>query len=121
MKRPFILALCLVVGILVFLVLGNSAAKMYLRGHATQAWFCPSPDHKFRIVMYRYPRLRDVPESLGFGQGFVQLQEAGTGKVLAQKDAQNLSELNSFKWSSNKVTVYAYAQTKDFAEWDLGK
>lgn len=100
--------------IFAFKILGSLAITACLKAHATlwgQPW--PSKDGRFQIVMYRYPRLRDIPESFGFGQGFVQLQEVASGRVLAEKEAKDFAPLNSYRWSSNKVIV------ADFAEWDL--
>jgi hypothetical protein len=94
--------------------IGSSALTAYLKTHATP-WGTPrlSTDGRFQIVLYRYPRLKDIPESFGFGQGFVQLQEVASGRVLAEKAAPDFAPLNWWRWSSNKVTV------ADFAEWDL--
>ncbi len=64
-------------------------------------------------MVYRYPTLHDIPESLGFGQGFAQLEETLSGKVLAQKNAHDLAPLNALMWTSNQVII------RGFAEWDL--
>ena len=94
--------------------IGGVGITAYLKARATPSgkpW--PSKDGRFQIVIYRYPRLRDIPECFGFGQGFVQLQESASGRVLAEKEAEDLAPLNWYRWSSNKVTV------ANFAEWDL--
>jgi len=115
MKRV-ILAIVVLLVLLVTIVglktVGRGTSKSYLKAHATSQLTEASKDGRFKIVIYRYPRLNDVPESFGFGQGFVQLQDA-SGRVLAEKEAEDLAALNWFRWSSNKVTV------ADFADWDL--
>lgn len=115
MKRV-ILAVAILLVLLVTIaglkIVGRGTGKSYLKSHATSSLTETSKDGRFKILIYRYPRLNDVPESFGFGQGFVQLQDA-SGRVLAEKEAEDLAALNSFRWSSNKVTV------ADFAEWDL--
>jgi hypothetical protein len=115
MKKIVILAIVLTV--LIFCIaglkiVGESSVKAYLKSHATQWTVATSADRRFHVMMFQYPRLYDVPESFGFGQGFVQLQDS-TGRVLAEKEVKYLAQLNWFKWSSNKVAV------ADFVEWCL--
>jgi len=116
--RPRGAIAAMAVALLVLIVgikwVGGSAGAAYLRRHATP-WDKPwlSPDGRYQVVVYRYPQLHDVPESLGFGQGFVQLQEAASGRPLAEQKAEDLASLNRFRWSSNKVAV------ADLVEWDL--
>jgi hypothetical protein len=121
MKRPGIIAACLIFAVLILLGVGSISTKAYLRAHATPCWAVPSNDGKFKIVMYRYPRLNDIPESIGFGQGFVQLQKTASGKVVAQKVADDLESLNSFRWSSNEVTIYRRIGSDRFAKWEFPK
>ena len=116
MRRLLIIATCaiaLVGAIICLKSLGRSLVTSYLKTHATQEHVMGSEDGRFQIVIFRYPHPRDIPETLGFGQGFVQLQQFGSGKVLAQKDAADLAQLNAWKWTSNRVTITG------FAEWDL--
>lgn len=54
-------------------ILVSGSSKAYLKSHAMQSLVVPSENGRFKIVIYRFPRLKDVPETLGFGQGFVQL------------------------------------------------
>lgn len=118
MRRKVIIAASVIalLGIVVIGLkeLGGSIATAFLKANATP-WGKPmsSKDGRFQIVIYRYPRIRDIPESLGFGQGFVQLQEVASGKVLAEKKANDLAALNSWRWSSNLVEI------TEFAEWNL--
>jgi len=114
--------LLIIVGVLFILAIGILAlgfpirwTKGYLRARATPWNTTPSRDGRFKVVVYRYPELHDIPESFGFGQGFAQLEEVASGKVLAQKDADDLAQLNVFTWSSNQVVI------RGFVEWDLPK
>ena len=121
MKRYIAVSLAVIAGLL---TVGVVCTRAYLHTHATQGLVETSKDGRFKVVMYRYPRLRDIPESIGFGQGFVQLQEVVSGKILAQKSAADLDSLRSFLWSSNKVVVFiepysGIASTPRFAEWSL--
>jgi hypothetical protein len=119
MKRIVTIAASVIVGILVLGISGAVGTKVYLHSHASRWWVVPVKDTKFQIAMYRYPRLHDIPESIGFGQGFVQLQESASGKILAQKDADDLAPLTSFSWSSDKAVIYVSPSTNEFASWDL--
>ena len=124
MKKHIIIAACIIGGVFLLSVVGHISTRVYLRTHATRWWTVPveSRGGEFQIVMYRYPRLRDIPESFGFGQGFVQLQEKASGKVLAQKRADDLAPLTAFRWSDTNVIVYHVPGTSDmFADWDLPK
>jgi hypothetical protein len=124
MKRLIIIAACAIGAVFLLLVVGDISTRAYLRTRATAVPGVPlkSPDGKFQIVMYRNPRLYDVPESLGFGQGFVRLREVASGKVLAQKHAEELSPLREFKWSATNIIIYHLPGTNDvFADWDLPK
>jgi hypothetical protein len=117
MKSRKIIAGCLLAGLL--LLIGDISVRVYLKTHATR--WSVNGWTRFRIVMYRYPRLRDIPESFGFGQGFVQLQEVASGKVLAQKRAEDLAPLTAFKWSTTNVIIFQVPEMNKFVEWDLPK
>ncbi|MGO8838361.1 MAG: hypothetical protein ACLQAH_15150 [Limisphaerales bacterium] len=124
MKRFIIIAACVIGSALLLLVVGDISTRVYLKTHATRWWVVPveSRGGEFQIAMYRYPRLRDIPESLGFGQGFVQLQEKVSGKVLAQKHADDLAPLTAFRWSATNVIIYQVPGTSDvFVDWGLPK
>lgn len=101
--------------------LASAYIRTYLRAKATPDSIpVVSKDGRFRLVMYRYPRLKDAPEWLGFGQGFVQLEDTASGKVLAQKQADDLAPLQAFRWSGTNVIIYRVPGTTDvFADWDL--
>ena len=124
MKKHIIIAACVVGGIFLLIAVVGISTGVYLRTHATRWWVVPveSRGGEFQIAMYRYPRLRDIPESFGFGQGFVQLQEKASGKVVAQKHADDLAPLTAFRWSSTNVIIYRVPGTSDvFADWVLPK
>jgi hypothetical protein len=124
MKRllVFLVCLALAVGIVLGIKsIGSGYISTYLRAKATPYGIpVVSKDGRFKLVMYRYPRLNDVPEWLGFGQGFVQVEEAVSGKVLALKHAGDLAPLTAFRWSATNVIIYRVPGTNDvFADWDL--
>ena len=123
MKKLIVIAACVIGGVFVLLAIGDISTRVYLRTHATHWWTVPveSRGGEFQIVMYRYPRLRDIPESFGFGQGFVQLQEKASGKVLAQKHADDLAPLTAFRWSSTNAIIYQVPQMSKFVDWNLPK
>lgn len=124
MRKPIIIAACIIGVVILLLAIGDVSTRVYLRTHATRCGTVPvqSRSGEFQIVMYRYPRLRDIPESFGFGQGFVQLQEKATGKVVAQKHADDLAPLTAFRWSSTNVIIYRVPGRSDvFADWTLPK
>lgn len=124
MKKHIIIAACVVRGIFLLLAVCAISTGVYLRTRATRSLVVPveSPGGEFQIAMYRYPRLRDIPESFGFGQGFVQLQEKASGKALAQKHADDLAPLTVFRWSATNVIIYRVPGTSDvFADWSLPK
>jgi hypothetical protein len=122
MKRIRIIAACGVGGVILFFV-GDICARVYLKTHATPCGIVKiqSRGGKFQIAMYRYPRLQDIPETLGFGQGFVQLQETASKKVFAQKRAQDLGTLSWYRWSETNVIIYQVPEKTEFAKWDLPK
>jgi hypothetical protein len=86
--------------------------------NATQLWATASPDGRFRVVFYRFPRLNDIPETLGLGQGFVRLEEVATGRVLGEKHAEDLSPIRGFKWESSRVVVYD-SLLSEWSRWTL--
>jgi hypothetical protein len=122
MKMIRIIAACVAGGVILFFG-ADISTRVYLRTHATPCGTIKirSRGGKFQIVMYRYPRLRDIPETLGFGQGYVQLQEAATGTALAQKRAQDLGTLSFYRWSETNVIIYQVPELNEFAKWDLPK
>jgi hypothetical protein len=73
------------------------------------------PGGRFEVVMFKYPTLRHLPEILGLGEGYGQLYEIGTGRVLQEKSAEELSAIRMFAWSNSSVSV------QGFVEWPLPK
>jgi hypothetical protein len=57
--------------------------------------------------------LGDIPECLGFGQGYVQLYDTATGQVLQEKVADDLGAIHLFAWGPSSVTI------SGFAEWEF--
>jgi hypothetical protein len=85
----------------------------WLRAHATVRMLQSPPGGQFGIAVFRYPRLGDFPEMAGFGQGYVQLYEIGTGQVLQEKVADDLAAVHLFAWGPSSVTI------SGFAEWEV--
>lgn len=94
----------LIVGLLC-LVLPGHGVRAYLCSHATLWSYVSSPDGRFAVAIYRYPELHDIPEIFGFGQGFVRLLEVRSGMVLAQRNAEDLAQVNTFRWSVDQVVI----------------
>ena len=78
-----------------------------------------SPDGRFHIVVAYYPRLRDVPFIFGCPEGCVELRDALTGTTLATKQADQLSPIGAFQWSSGTARVF-YGHS-EWATWALPK
>jgi hypothetical protein len=106
---------------LILLVCAFLAAKfiatpllvVWLRAHSTVSRLDLSPDNRYQISIHRYPRLRDVPETLGFGQGYVVLSDRTTGKVLTEKPADDLGAVNLLAWGKSTISI------PGFADWQL--
>jgi hypothetical protein len=86
---------------------------VWLRAHSTVNRLDLSPDNRYQIAIHRYPRLRDVPETLGFGQGYVVLSDRATGTVLTEKPAEDLAAVNLLAWGKSTVSI------PGFADWQL--
>src|SRR4051794_10109808 len=102
-------------GLLWLQFLGRPIAITFLRAHATVYRVDAPPGGRFGVVMFRYPRLRHLPEILGLGEGYLQLYEIGTGRVLQEKTAEELSAIRMSAWSSSSVSL------QGFVEWPLPK
>lgn len=103
----------LFLGLIYFKPLSDPVVCGRLKAHAT-VWGVPfvSSDGRFQILCYRHPQLKNIPEAFGFGQGFVQLQEVASGRVLAEKRVQDLDAVNWCRWASNQVEVANVAMWK---------
>jgi hypothetical protein len=104
---------CVLVGTLGVQWIGKPAFVIWLRAHSTVRLVEKPPGGHFSIAVYRYPRLKDIPEYLGLGQGYVQLFETHTGKVLQEKAAEDLTAIRNFAWGPASVTI------DGFAEWPV--
>src|SRR2546426_10940738 len=86
----------IVAGTLVLQFIAKPVCVMWLRAHST-VWMLESPPgSRHSIALYRYPNLRHVPEYLGFGQGYVQLYDKDTGRILQEKVADDLAAIHLF-------------------------
>jgi hypothetical protein len=94
--------------------IGKPVFVTWLRAHSTVRMLLASPDGRYNITVYRYPRLADVPEVLGFGQGYVQLYEVRSSpRVLNEQVAEDLAAIHRFTWMPSSVEIVG------FAEWKL--
>jgi len=85
----------------------------WLRAHSTVVMLQSPPGGRHAVAVYRYPKLDHVPEYLGFGQGYVQLYDKATGRILEEKVADDLAAIRLFAWAPRSVTI------SGFAEWDV--
>lgn len=94
--------------------IGKPVFVTWLRAHSTVRMLQASPDGRYNIAVYRYPRLADVPEVLGFGQGYVQLYEVRSSpRVLNEQVVEDLAAIHLFAWMPSSVSIVG------FAEWNL--
>ena len=107
------LILLFVAVIITLKTVGSRLVTTHLISNATPWQAEVSADRRFQIVPYRYPLYNDIPEILGFGQGFVELQLVASGKVLERKQVEDLAAINCFRWTSNTVSIC------DVVEWSL--
>ena len=114
--RKKILAVVLlgvIAGALVLQFIAKPICVTWLRAHST-VWMVQSPPGgRHSVAVYRYPKLRHVPEYLGFGQGYVQLYDKDTGRVLQEKVTDDLAAIRLFAWGPRSVTI------SGFVEWDV--
>jgi hypothetical protein len=71
-----------VVGALELQFIARPMFVTWLRAHSTVRMVQSPPGGRYSLAVYRYPRLGDIPECLGFGQGYVQLYDTGTERIL---------------------------------------
>lgn len=115
-KRTKILVAVLlgvVAGALLFQFIGRPMFVTWLRAHSTVRLVESPPGGRFSVAVFRYPRLGDIPECLGFGQGYVQLYDTATGQVLQEKVTDDLAAIHLFAWGPSSVTIGG------FAEWEV--
>lgn len=98
-------------GALALQFIGRRVFVTWLRAHSTVRMVQSPPGGRYSIAVYRYPRLGDIPELLGFGQGYVQLYDTATERVLQEKVADDLAAIHLFAWGPSSVTI------SGFAEW----
>jgi hypothetical protein len=86
----------------------------YARRHAaTEYRVIPSPDGRYKVVIYSLPQLFPVGPGQGSdANGFVQLQDQ-EGHVLQEKDVEMVQNIDQIYWGPGKVDI------KLFAEWTL--
>lgn len=83
------------------------------RHAATQYRAMPSPDGKYKIVVFRLPQFSVAgPGHAGDGNGFVQLQDRA-GHVYQEKDVAMVQNIDRVRWERGKVDIVL------FAEWNL--
>lgn len=115
-KVGFRVALALLgLGILATILGGPILARIALvPGSTVWCKFPSPPTGRFEAIVYRYPRLHDIPEALGLGQGFVDLVDTSTGQILKRKHLELAEQATSVMWRSNRVFVHEVEEW-----WDL--
>jgi hypothetical protein len=98
-------------GALLLQFVGKPLFVSWLRAHSTVSMVQAQPGGRHKIAVYRYPKMHNIPECLGFGQGYVQLYETDSGHVLQEKVANDLAAINLFAWGPTWVSI------NGFAEW----
>jgi hypothetical protein len=107
------LLLAVVAGALVLQFIAKPVCVTWLRAHSTVLMVQSPPGGRHSVAVYRYPKLRHLPEYLGFGQGYVQLYDKESGRVLEEKVADDLAAVRLFAWGPRSVSITG------FAEWDV--
>ena len=105
--------LAVVVGALMLHFVAKPVCVTWLRAHSTALMVQSPPGGNYSVAVYRYPKLRHLPEYLGFGQGYVQLYDKESGRVLEEKVAEDLGAIRNFAWQPRSVSIAG------FAEWDI--
>jgi hypothetical protein len=101
-----------VVGALGLQFIARPMFVTWLRAHSIVRMVQSPPGGRYALAVYRYPRLGDIPECLGFGQGYVQLYDTGTERVLQEKVADDLAAIHLFAWGPSSVTIIGFAEWK---------
>ncbi len=112
-KTLLSLAVGILAGGLVLQSIGKHIAVTWLRRHSTLRTMQSPPGGRYGVAVYGYPRLADIPECVGFGQGYVHVYELSTGRVLQEKVAEDLGGIHLFAWGPTNVTI------SGFAEWQV--
>ena len=102
----------IICGVLVALFV---AAHYWRRATAEVYHTFPSPDGRFKVVVYRIPSVVAAPGDSGGARGYVRLYDSQTARVLAQKDVEMVQLIDQMDWSSTNVDI------KLFADWKLPK
>ena len=112
MKAQAALLLIAILGLigLVGYIAPGLGVRTYLHSHATLWTHITSPDGRFAVATYRFPELHDLPEILGFGQGFMQVLDTRSGKVVVARDADDLTQLNTLLWGTNELEIPGFLQ-----------
>jgi hypothetical protein len=102
------------IAVFVVILLAGVAAVPYIRRHNAIVYsVIPSPDGRYKIVVYGLPQFIPVdPGQGGDANGFVQLQD-NAGHVLQEKDITMVQNIDQVYWTHDKVDI------KLFAEWNL--
>ena len=98
-----------------FLVLVALAAALHYWRRATAEVYhtFTSPDGRYKIVVFRIPRVVAAPGDSGGASGYVRLYDSQSGRVLAQKNVEMVQLIDQVEWSSTNVDI------KLFADWRL--
>ena len=103
------------VGVTALKFIAGPVFTIWLRAHST-VWMVQSPPGgRLWVAVHRLPRLGDVPECLGFGQGYVQLYEPGRGRVFQDERVEDLASIRTFAWGVSSVSI------SGVGEWALPK
>jgi hypothetical protein len=102
-----------IAGALMVQFIGKPVFVTWLRAHST-VWSLHSPaGSSHAVAIYRYPKLRHIPDYFGFGQGYVQLFDKITGHVWEEKVTHDLGAIHLFAWGPTSVDI------SGFAQWEL--
>jgi hypothetical protein len=110
--RLTVLLGALVGGLLLYFV-PKTIYITWLRAHSTVVMMQSPPGGRHAIAVYRYPKLGHVPDYLGFGQGYVQLYDKETGRILEEKVTDDVAAIHFFAWGGRSVEI------PGFVEWDV--
>jgi hypothetical protein len=107
------LLLAVIAGALVLQFIAKPICVTWLRAHSTVLMVQSPPGGDHAITVYRYPKLRHIPDYLGFGQGYVQLYDKHSGRVVEEKVTDDVEAIRFFAWGGRNVSI------PGFAEWDV--
>ncbi len=74
----------------------------------------PSPDGRFKIVVYRFPKPSAMPGQSGDAAGYVRLIDRRSGRTLEQTDIKmvQLADSNTITWMADQVLIKLIAGWK---------